>query len=130
MNKSGGNKGQSSGNNPAQSSSRGNTTSAAPENNNTLANQVFRLALFDHLPRKQTSKDPDLIEEDRIIHPATVHLGLMYNKGIIQADDDRAHALIAVFCHIIEDYKTPPKKILREDLDKCISKQVSAAINI
>lgn len=127
----GGGSGKTQGNNApssntAQSSSRsGGNIAPAAENSNTLANQVFRLALFDHLPRKQTSKDPDLIEEDRIIHPATVHLGLMFNKGIIRADDDRAHALIAVFVQIVQDYKTPPKKILREDLDKCVCKQVS-----
>lgn len=96
------------------------------ESSNILANQVFRLALFDHLPRKQTPKDPDSIEEDRYLHPATVHLGLMYNKGQIQSDDDRVQALIIAFLTIIKDYKTPPKKILREDLDRYISKQVSS----
>lgn len=94
------------------------------ESSNLLANQVFRLALFDHLPRKQTPKDPDSVEEDRSLHPTTIHLGLMYIKGYIQSDDDRVQALIAAFITIIKDYKTPPKKILREDLDKYISKQV------
>eukprot|EP01031_Cornospumella_fuschlensis_P048554 gene48554-59461_t len=41
---------------------------------NTLANQVFRLALFDHLPRKLMPKDLDSVEKDRILHPATIQL--------------------------------------------------------
>jgi hypothetical protein len=49
----------------------------------------------------------------------------MFNKGQIQSDDDRVDALIRAFVKIIQDYKTPPKKVLREDLDKYISKQVS-----
>jgi translation initiation factor eIF-2B subunit delta len=92
--------------------------------NNTLANQVFRLALFDHLPRKQLPKDPDSVEGDRILHPATIQLGIMFGKGVITADDDRAHSLILTFCSIVRDYSTPPNKILREDLDRYIGKQV------
>lgn len=91
---------------------------------NTLANQVFRLALFDHLPRKHLPKDPDSVEGDRILHPVTIQLGTMYSKGVIAADDDRAHALILAFCSIVQDYSTPPNKILREDLDRYVSKQV------
>ena len=87
-----------------------------------------RLALFDHLPKKQLQRNPDLAEGDRIIHPATIKLGSLYSKGIIQSDDDRVTSLVAAFCNIIQDYKTPPKKALREDLDKYVSKQVSGAI--
>jgi translation initiation factor eIF-2B subunit delta len=84
-----------------------------------------RLTLFDHLPRKQQiNKNIDNVEGDRILHPATIKLGALYSKGTIQADDDRVTALVAAFCNIIQDYKTPPKKVLREDLDKYISKQV------
>lgn len=97
----------------------------ATESTNTVVNTVFRLALFDHLPRKQVPKDPDSIEEDRNLHLATIHLGLMFNKGQIQSDDDRVDALIRAFVQIIKDYKTPPKKVLREDLDKYIAKQVN-----
>jgi hypothetical protein len=96
----------------------------APDASNTLANQVFRLALFDHLPRKQLPKDPDSVEGDRILHPATIQLGAMFSKGVIASDDDRAHALLLAFCSIIQDYNTPPNKILREDLDRYIGKQV------
>lgn len=104
-----------------------NQTSSKPlpeTSNSAVVNQVFHLALFDHLPRKQIIRDPDLVEEDRILHPATIHLGLLFNKGEIQSDDDRVHALLLAFIDIVRDYKTPPKKILREDLDKYISKQV------
>lgn len=91
---------------------------------NTLANQVFRLALFDHLPRKQTPKDLDSVEADPILHPATIQLGTMLSKGTITSDDDRAHALILAFRAIVQDYSTPPNKALREDLDRFIGKQV------
>jgi len=83
-----------------------------------------RLSLFDHLPKKLPMKNSDLVEGDRILHPATIKLGALYSKGMIQADDDRVTSLVAVFCNLIQDYKTPPKKVLREDLDKYISKQV------
>lgn len=112
---------------PQQSSSSSSAASAATAGkDNTLASEVFRLALFDHLPRKQVTRDPDLIEEDRMIHPATIQLGLLYHKGVIQSDDDRAHALISTLMIIIQDYKTPPKKVLREDMDKFLGKQVSS----
>ncbi len=109
----------------SSSSSTANGGAATVEKTNTLASEVFRLALFDHLPRKQITKDPDVIEEDRSIHPATIQLGLYYQKGVIQSDDDRAHALMATLLVILQDYKTPPKKVLREDLDKYMGKQVN-----
>lgn len=97
---------------------------AKQENVNSIANQVYRMALFDHLPRKQTPKDPDSVEEDRIIHPATVHLGLLYQRGVIQHDDDRAQALLTTMMRVIADYRTPPLMTFREDLDRYIVKQV------
>mmetsp|Transcript_8740 Transcript_8740/g.12127 ORF Transcript_8740/g.12127 Transcript_8740/m.12127 type:complete len:507 (+) Transcript_8740:26-1546(+) len=101
----------------------------------SVVDQVLRLALFDHLPRKQHPRNPDSIEGDRgavglgsdrtiQLHPATLKLGALYNKGLIQADDDRVAALISLFHNLVNDYKTPPNKILREDLDKYISKQI------
>lgn len=103
---------------------KNNPSTRSTEPVNTVTNQVFRLALFDHLPRKQVRKDPDSVEEDRVLHLATIHLGILFNKGLIQSDDDRVEAIIRAFVKIIEDYKTPPKKVLREDLDRYISKQV------
>jgi translation initiation factor eIF-2B subunit delta len=85
---------------------------------------VFRLALFDHLPRKSLSKNITSVENDAILHPAIVKLGLLYSRGLIFADDDRVSSLVAAFCNVIQDYKTPQKKAMREDLDKNISKQV------
>ncbi len=124
-----GEKGQQQGGQKDQQSSSSSSSTAngtaTVEKTNTLASEVFRLALFDHLPRKQTTKDPDVIEEDRSIHPATIQLGLYYQKGVIQSDDDRAHALMATLLVILQDYKTPPKKVLREDLDKYMGKQVN-----
>mmetsp|Transcript_4327 Transcript_4327/g.7095 ORF Transcript_4327/g.7095 Transcript_4327/m.7095 type:complete len:532 (+) Transcript_4327:77-1672(+) len=91
---------------------------------NNQQGRSSRLAFFDHLPRKLPVKNPDLVEADRILHPATIKLGGLYSKGLVQADDDRVTVLISAFCTIIRDYKTPPKKILREDLDRFLSKQV------
>lgn len=105
--------------NPSQTSK-----SLKHENVNSIANQVYRMALFDHLPRKQTPKDPDSVEEDRIIHSATVQLGLLYQRGVIQHDDDRAQALLTTMMRVIADYRTPPLMTFREDLDRYIVKQV------
>jgi hypothetical protein len=101
---------------------QGNTveTSKSP-----VTNQVYRLALFDHLPRKQISKDPDCIEEDKILHPGIIQLALLYNRGEIQNDDDRSQSLLGTLIRVISDYKPPPMVNLREDLDKYISKQVN-----
>lgn len=63
-----------------------------------------------------------------MIHPATIKLGELYSKGLIQSDDDRVSTLISAFSDIIQDYKTPPKKILREDMDKFLSKQVKCVL--
>lgn len=98
----------------------GRTNNAAE----VVSQKPERLSLFDHLPKKLPHKNSDLVESDRILHPATIKLGSLYSKGMIQADDDRVTSLVAVFCNLIQDYKTPPKKVLREDLDKYISKQV------
>ena len=104
------------------SSSRPKTNTANPT---TISyNNQSRLAFFDHLPRKQTYRNEDLVEGDRILHPSTIKLGELYNRGLILADDDRVTSLIAAFTDIIRDYKTPPKRVLREDLDKFLSKQV------
>lgn len=90
-----------------------------------INNQQSRLAFFDHLPRKQIYRIDDHVEGDRILHPSTIKLGELYNRGLILADDDRVTSLIAAFTDIIRDYKTPPKRALREDLDKFLSKQVT-----
>ena len=90
-----------------------------------------RLTLFDHLPRRQLiNKNSDNVEGERFLHPSTIKLGSLYSRGTIQSDDDRVTALVASFCNVIQDYKTPPKKVLREDLDKHISKQARRCIII
>ena len=92
---------------------------------------VPRLALFDHLPRKVNLGDVNSIEETEgtPLHPATIKLGLLYRNGVIQEDDDRVAALIAAFCNVIEDYKTPPNKNFSWDLDKHLGRQVQHLIN-
>jgi translation initiation factor eIF-2B subunit delta len=88
-----------------------------------------RLSLFDHLPRKQLIVNPYSIEKEHSLHPATIKLGLLYEKGAVQSDDDRVVALLAAFLHVIKDYKTPPNKILSWDLDKHIRTQVQHLVN-
>ena len=87
------------------------------------------LALFDHLPRKQVIQNSDLLDSDRSLHPATIKIGLLYRQGLIREDDDRTAALLAAFCNIIEDYKTPPNKNLSWDLDKHIRIQVQHLVS-
>lgn len=98
-------------------------TPAKPGDSN-VQSQKLRLALFDHLPRKQTSKSPDSVEVDRVLHSSIVQFGTLLSRGLIVSDDDRAHALIMTFCSVIGDYSTPPNKMLREDLDRYVGKQV------
>ena len=86
-------------------------------------NENLRLTLFDHLPRcKQPSLDK--IDDDRCLHHATVQLCGLYYSGVFLDDDQRIESLIVLLLQLIHDYKTPPKKLLREDLDRFISKQV------
>ena len=40
-------------------------------------------------------------------HPAAIKLGLLYRAGAVREDDDRVAALLATFCNVISDYKTP-----------------------
>jgi len=88
-----------------------------------------RLALFDHLPRKSAVNSTNTIEGDKNIHPSTIKIGLYYKKGIIREDDDRVASLIAMFCNVINDYKTPPNKSLAWDLDKHIKLQVQYLVS-
>lgn len=107
------------------------TTNSAPKGvmESNVPIRESRLALFDHLPKKQIPKNPHMIDADPIIHPVTVKLGCLYSKGMILTDDDRVTTLIVAFSTIIKDYTTPPKKILREDLDKFICKQVQYLVD-
>ena len=88
-----------------------------------------RLALFDHLPRKQPMVDPYSMEGESSLHPATIKLGLLYRTGTVYSDDDRVVALLAAFTKVIEDYKTPPNKQLSWDLDKHIRAQVQHLVH-
>ena len=88
-----------------------------------------RLALFDHLPRKQPMVDAYSMEGESSLHPATIKLGLLYRTGSVYSDDDRVVALLAAFMKVIEDYKTPPNKQLSWDLDKHIRAQVQHLVH-
>ena len=59
------------------------------------------------------------------MHPATIKLGLLYRAGAVREDDDRVAALLATFCNVISDYKTPTNKSLPHDLDKHIRLQMA-----
>ena len=104
---------------------------SAAENSNGINMNHQRLALFDHLPRGKNSLATfdNLEMKERILHPATVKLGSLFSKGVILSDDDRVSALFSLFCELIHDYKTPPKKILREDLDRFVSKQIQFLVD-
>lgn len=88
----------------------------------------LRLALFDHLPRKVV-KSSNSVEEDRILHPAVIKIGGLFSRGTIFSDDDRVTSLLAAFHCIVKDYKTPANKVLREDLDLYIRKQVQFIVD-
>ncbi len=88
------------------------------------ANKKHHLALFDHLPHRITPNFQESIGGDRTLHAATVKLANLFYSGIVQEDDDRVIALIVLFCTLVQDYTTPPKRSLREDLDKYVAKQV------
>lgn len=89
----------------------------------------FRLALFDHLDRKKSFQNSiEGTEGSVFIHPATLKLGLLYRKGVIQEDDDRVMALIATFHTIFADYSTPPNLEMKRDLGKHVTNQVQYLI--
>lgn len=100
------------------------TTSIASTTVNPSIKISSRLALFDHLPRKISILNQDSIEGDKLLHPSTIKIGIMFRQGLIREDDDRVAALLATFCNIIDDYKTPPNTSLSRDLDKHIRNQV------
>ncbi len=102
---------------------------AASSTSDVGAKKQHQLALFDHLPRKAV-KNTHSVEADPILHPAIVKLGGLFSRGTIFSDDDRVTSLIAAFQCVVKDYKTPPKKVLREDLDLYIRKQVSYIVGI
>eukprot|EP01038_Epipyxis_sp_PR26KG_P008140 gene8140-11019_t len=92
-------------------------------------------ALFDHLPRRtfkrgsNNSNNISSVEGERILHPATIKLGGLYYTGKIFEDDDRVVALVAAIVNIMADYKTPPSKILREDMDRYLGKQIQHIVD-
>jgi len=88
-----------------------------------------RLALFDHLPTQKALDSVNNIDGDRTLHLAIVKLGSMYRAGLLREDDDRAAALVAAFCAVIQDYSTPPNKSLSWDLDKYVRLQVQHLVD-
>lgn len=66
---------------------------------------------------------------DKSLHPSTRRAGLLFRQGLVRDDDDRAATLLAVLFDVIEDYKTPPNKILTHDLSKLITVQVQHIVN-
>lgn len=86
--------------------------------------QHNHLALFDHLPRQTVPSYRESMNNEKVIHPATTKIAGLYFNGSIQEDDERVIALVVLLRRVIEDYQAPPKRSLREDLDKHVSKQV------
>ena len=83
------------------------------------------LSLFEHLPKKFPMANLHSVEGDPSLHPATIRLGLLYRSGAVREDDDRVAALLATFCNVIQDYKTPTNNTLSRDLDKHIRTQMA-----
>lgn len=108
-------------NNPSNKSSASTSEGAGVD---TSAQKKHHLALFDHLPHRITPTFQESIGGDRTLHAATIKLATLFYSGIVQEDDDRVIALIVLFSTLVQDYTTPPKRSLREDLDKYVAKQV------
>ncbi|KAL2935512.1 Translation initiation factor eIF-2B subunit delta [Bienertia sinuspersici] len=85
--------------------------------------------LFRHLPQyEHGSQLHDL--ESRIfnldsVHPAVYTVGLQYISGNISGSNARCIAMLSAFKEAIEDYHTPPDKIITRDLTARISSYVS-----
>jgi translation initiation factor eIF-2B subunit delta len=50
------------------------------------------------------------------IHPAILRLGLQYASGGISGSNSRCVAMLTAFKQFIQDYHTPPAKVMRDDL--------------
>ena len=88
-----------------------------------------KLTFFDHLPVTKNIDFVSSVDGDKSLHPSILQLGSMYRFGLIREDDDRVTALLTAFCHVINDYKTPPNKSLSWDLDKYIRVQVQFLVD-
>jgi len=76
--------------------------------------------LFSHLPQyeRETSLSLKLkvgFSGDEI-HPAILRLGLQYASGSISGSNARCVAMLTALQQFIIDYRTPPHKLMRDDL--------------
>lgn len=63
--------------------------SSKNNSNITFDKKLSRLPFFDHLPNKVVARNINAIDNDLILHPATIKLGGLYYLGHINNDDDR-----------------------------------------
>lgn len=76
--------------------------------------------LFSHLPQYEREQSLSLKLKvgfsSEEIHPAILRLGLQYAAGTISGGNARCVAMLTALKQYIEDYTTPPSKLLRDDL--------------
>jgi translation initiation factor eIF-2B subunit delta len=88
-----------------------------------------RVELFRHLPQYERGTQLPYLESKffqlDLVHPAVYKVGLQYLAGDISGGNARCIAMLQAFKEAIEDYSTPPEKILVRDLTAKISSYVS-----
>lgn len=88
-----------------------------------------RVELFRHLPQYERGTQLPYLESKffqlDLVHPAVYKVGLQYLAGDISGGNARCIAMLLAFKEAIEDYSTPPEKILVRDLTAKISSYVS-----
>ncbi|CAI9110001.1 OLC1v1009953C2 [Oldenlandia corymbosa var. corymbosa] len=88
--------------------------------------------LFRHLPQYEhgtrlTELESKLFQLDPV-HPAVYKVGLRYLAGDISGGNARCIAMLQAFRESIQDYTTPPEKVLVRDLTAKINSYVSFLI--
>jgi translation initiation factor eIF-2B subunit delta len=79
-----------------------------------------QVPLFSHLPQYEAegSLSRNVGFSKNEIHPAILKLGLKYEARLICGANARCVAMLIAFKEVINDYSTPPNKMLSWDLDK------------
>lgn len=86
------------------------------------------LLCYDKVKLEETVRKGILKARKEGIHPAVVQLGIQYARGLITGGDGRCYALMQTFKRVIEDYQTPPEKVLNRDLGHKINVMIAYLI--
>ncbi|XP_023767058.1 uncharacterized protein LOC111915648 isoform X2 [Lactuca sativa] len=91
-----------------------------------------RVELFRHLPQYERGNQLSDLESKFFqldhVHPAVYKVGLQFLTGDIMWSNTRCIAMLQAFQKVIEDYTTPPEKILTRDLTSKLNSSVSFLI--